>query len=69
MAKDEDKLYALLESQMRRIISDDMQNIAKETGRDLPGACKAVVEYAKEVVGELQLEKTHPAMHKALMGL
>jgi hypothetical protein len=69
IAKDSEKLYVLLEGQFRKIISDDMQNIAKETNRDLPGACKAVAEHAKELIGEMQLEKTHPAMHKALMGL
>jgi hypothetical protein len=67
MAKDGEKLYGLLEGQFRKIIETDMRDAAKQLNTDQSGACKAMAELATGLVEEMQLQKSNPVLHKALM--
>ena len=64
---DEDKMYAMLKSQLRQMTEIDMKDIATGSKTDAKGACQLIVTNAEVVADRLQLAKVQPAVYRALM--
>jgi hypothetical protein len=63
----EEQLYEKLKPLFLKTVTEDMQAIATQQKISLSQACQVFDEYAKEVVPEMLLSKTQPALSNALM--
>lgn len=63
---DENKTYALIKSQLRKAIVQDMNDIATMHKISVKEACKLVSENANALVKEMHLSKLQPVVFQAL---
>ncbi|MGH8556766.1 MAG: hypothetical protein ACRESZ_04755 [Methylococcales bacterium] len=63
---DENKVYTLLKPQLRKIILQDMNDIAATNKITLKQACELIAENADVLVKEMHLSKAQPAVYYAL---
>ena len=63
---DENKLYALLKSQFRKMIQQDMNDIATANKVTLKEACQLISENGESLAKEMHLSKAQPAVYQAL---
>jgi len=64
---DETLLYEGLRPTARKVIEQDMHDIAAAQGLSLSQACEALASAAEELVPEMHLSKMQPAIFKALV--
>ncbi len=63
---DENKVYALLKTQFRKMIQQDMNDIAIANKITLKEACQLISENGESLAKEMHLSKVQPAVYQAL---
>ena len=63
---DENKVYSLLKPQLRKMILQDMNDIASTNKVTLKQACELIAENSDALVKEMHLSKVQPAVYQAL---
>ncbi|MBK7900635.1 MAG: hypothetical protein KA603_01575 [Azonexus sp.] len=64
----EEKLYGMVQSQLRTVVVQDMKDIAAQSQTDAKGACEIIAANGPAVAAEMHIAKTQPAVHRALLG-
>jgi len=60
-------VYALLADQFRKVVADDMNDMAATTKISLKDACNRLQDHAADLAAELSLSKVQPEVYKTLM--
>ena len=63
---DETKLYEELRPTARKVIEQDMRDVAAAHGFSISQACEALIAAAEEIAAEMHLSKMQPAVFEAL---
>ncbi|MEO5625623.1 MAG: hypothetical protein ABIQ70_06430 [Dokdonella sp.] len=63
----EERLYALLQPQLRKVIDQDMKDISTKSSTSLKGACEVVAAGGAAIAEKMQISKIQPDVYAALM--
>ena len=64
---DEDRFYALIVDQYKKLVADDMHDIAATNKISLKDACKRLQDHADDLAADMSLSNVQPDVYKALM--
>lgn len=63
----EEQLYQKMQSLLFKTVTEDMQAISSQYKISFPQACQVLDEHAKEIVADMLISKTQPAVSNVLM--
>lgn len=63
----EDKLYAMLQPQLRPLIVQDMTDIASQNNVSIKGACELIADNGAALADQMHISKAQPVVYMALM--
>lgn len=63
----EDRMYALAADQFKKLVAEDINEIASDSKVSLRDACKVFEDRADEIAINMSYEKSQPTAYKALM--
>jgi len=64
----EDKLYAMLKPQLRKVIEQDMRDIASANKISLREACELISKEGTKLATEMHISKVQPDVYRVLAG-
>lgn len=64
---DDEQLYALIKPQLRRMITEDMEQIASANSTSLGAACEFIAHNGEALTAQMQFALTQPEVHRVLL--